>query len=370
MSCRCHGKQGTPVKGTVHPEDQCLVCATKHLEMAVVAWGEFTYEESNRRWVAGHVRLAVEHTKADHREFALALRDVAVAIENHEDRDMVEVRDRLTDLYDLCLKMLSEEKPAMHARIDRMATGRRTDVFVPLGSGSTHNDCELKMLLRSLEENAFDLGTVYLATKHVPDWLDTSKVVIVDLDDPYTSNKDANLHYKTLETIRMHSLHDFVWSADDAALLQPTALADLPVIRNHRPVKEFEQPSTKWRNRVWNTIQWAKSLGVELEWQYECHCPQLFDGQALLAGMEQVDYRNGQGLTIYTAWRVVTDTWKNAVPQPDFKWTFEFPLDEGIRKMDDDTLCSKMFLGYNEPCSGIVLGRLEKLFTKRSKFER
>lgn len=369
MSCSCHGKQGTKVNGTVLPTDQCLVCASKHIEMAIVAWGEFTYEETNRRWCAGHVRLAVEHTKTDHRDFALELRDIAVAMEMGTDKSKTDIRDRLLDMQDLCLKVLHDQKPEIEQRLTALKNDVKTDVIIPLGNGSTHNNDELRYLLRSMEKNLKGYDRVFLVTQYCPDWV--QGVTVVDVPDKHTTNKDANLHEKTLETIRRYDVKRFVWLSDDNAFLTPINASEIPVLHNHRPNAYFyEQPTTKWRNRLRNTLDWAKSRGIELPHTYEVHCPQVFDGEALLKGMEGVDYVSQPGLTIYTTWRAVTDSWQYSKNQPDYKWTFELPNDESILVMDEAELKSKPFLGYSDAGAANVLKRLEKMFPEPSKYER
>lgn len=88
-------------------------------------------------------------------------------------------------------------------------------VVIPLSCGSSRGDMELRMLLRSLEACASDLGDIILVTEHVPAWLDRSQVRVLRAGDRYAANKDANLHAKTLAAIREFGLGDFAWSADD-----------------------------------------------------------------------------------------------------------------------------------------------------------
>lgn len=121
MSCACHGKNGEQVNGTVFPEDQCVVCAAKHLAMARAAWGEFTYELVNRFWCAGHIRLAVEHLKIDNKEFALKLRDLAVAIENVQDIDKSDIRDRFGKLTNEMLALLIKNRPIITINLSKLA---------------------------------------------------------------------------------------------------------------------------------------------------------------------------------------------------------------------------------------------------------
>lgn len=238
--------------------------------------------------------------------------------------------------------------------------------IIPLGNGSWQgrND-ELRLLLRSLERNAIGLGTIYIATIYKPSWLKESDgLVVVPIKDIYNSNKDANLFEKTLRTIEMYNIGDFVFTADDAALLKPMNLADIPVLHNHRDNGRFYcQSLTKWQNRVRNTLEWAKARGSVLPHNYECHCPQVFDGKALIEGMKDVDYVTQPGLTIYTAWRVVTDSWRDSQNQLDFKETHELPCTATDIRFD------KPFIGYNDTAFGCIREELFRRFPERSKYE-
>ena len=236
-------------------------------------------------------------------------------------------------------------------------------ILVPLGNGSRFGNDELRILLRSIDRNVVDAGTVYLMTEHCPEWVDN--VVVVPLGDPYTSNKDANLHYKTLTTIERHGIGRFCWCADDNVFMRPMRLEGMPVVHNHRSYKYFceNNPESRWRARIRNTFEWAVSRGVFLEHNFEGHVPQLFDGQALVKGMHGVDYTTQPGLTIYTTWRVVTDTWHESVDQNEVKTTVETNF--------IDYKFDKPFLGYND--LGFGSGLREKLlamFPERSRFEK
>ena len=84
MACNCHGKSKTNELKT-RPEDQCTVCACKHFDQAYAAHNEYLYTDSNRAYVHGQLRMVVEHTKRDHPEVALKVRDIAQLILMHRD---------------------------------------------------------------------------------------------------------------------------------------------------------------------------------------------------------------------------------------------------------------------------------------------
>lgn len=120
MPCKCHGATRNEANGKVRADDQCTTCALKHIEMAAAAWGEFLYEEENRRWVAAHLRLAVEHLKTDHRETAVRVRDVAVVIEHATDSDRGDVRRRLAEIQAEVLKLFKADNPEYVERLDAL----------------------------------------------------------------------------------------------------------------------------------------------------------------------------------------------------------------------------------------------------------
>ena len=119
MSCSCHKPDGSKnIEGRVAPDSQCTTCALKHVEMAKEAWGEFLYEEENRRWCARHLRLAVEHLKIDHKDEALKCRETANIIELALDKDKKDVKIRLDKLYSRLLDLFKSDQPEYVQRLD------------------------------------------------------------------------------------------------------------------------------------------------------------------------------------------------------------------------------------------------------------
>lgn len=120
MACSCHGVMKNKVGVKVAADDQCTTCALKHIEMASAAWGEFLYEEDNRRWVAAHLRLAVEHLKTDHKATAVKVRDVAVAIELANDNSRNDIRERLESVHSEVLDLFKTDNPDYAERISKL----------------------------------------------------------------------------------------------------------------------------------------------------------------------------------------------------------------------------------------------------------
>ena len=121
MACKCDGITRNEANGKVAADDQCTTCALKHIEMAAAAWGEFLYEEENRRWVAAHLRLAVEHLKIDHKATAVKVRDVAVAIELANDKDRNDIHLRLAEIHKDALELFKADNPDYCGRLASLA---------------------------------------------------------------------------------------------------------------------------------------------------------------------------------------------------------------------------------------------------------
>lgn len=240
-------------------------------------------------------------------------------------------------------------------------------IIIPLGNGSKYGNDELKLALRSIEKNAVGVGDVYLITTSCPEWIDRTRLNVVPIPDIYSDCKDANLFNKVHETLKRYDIGTFVFMADDNAILKRTVLSEIPNIHNHRPNAFFySENASKWQRRVRNTLEWAKSLGVCLEHNFEAHCPALLDGELIRKRMGSFKYYpdSTNGKTIITTWRVVTDSWHDSQSQLDWKDTYELPCTARDIRFD------KPFIGYNDTGFGCIRERLFKEFPEKSRWEK
>ena len=191
--------------------------------------------------------------------------------------------------------------------------------------------------------------------------------MIYQHEDKYRDSKDGCLFHKTHTVIEQYNIGTFCWASDDNLLCKPMNLADIPVIHNHRTNERYYSPgATKWQSRVRQTLEWARERGVGLPHAFECHCPQIFDGQALLEGMKGVPYypEIPHGKTIYTTWRVVTDTWRQSENQLKWKESYELPCTAKDLRME------LPLLGYNDAGFEGIREELFRRFPERSRFEK
>lgn len=121
MACSCHGKEKVRTVKTL-PTDQCTLCAHKHMDDALSLFLELPYERTNRRMVVGFIRDAMRHLQKDHRELALELRDLAIAIDEVRDDTYPDgIHKEITRLADQCDSLFLADNPEVSERLSRLA---------------------------------------------------------------------------------------------------------------------------------------------------------------------------------------------------------------------------------------------------------
>ena len=120
MACSCHGKNNTRSVKT-HPLDQCALCAHKHIDDALSLFMEFPYERINRRMVVGFIRDALRHLQIDHRDIALELRDLAIAIDEvHDEEYPGGIVSEIKRLADKCDELFLTEHPEVLKKLETL----------------------------------------------------------------------------------------------------------------------------------------------------------------------------------------------------------------------------------------------------------
>ena len=241
------------------------------------------------------------------------------------------------------------------------------DWIVPLSAESKSNNDELRLLLRSIERNARNLGRIILVGDNLPDWV--KDVVRLPGPDTLKTNKDGNLINKVVHACKTLKLKEFVLSADDNLLCRPCDLDKFPLLYNPRGVDDF-RPNfetgewNRWQQRMMRTFWLAEELGMPLQYNYETHAPQLFrNAPLLLDRLERVRYVQGLGYGIYTLFRLMLGE-TGGEPQDQYKVTWE----TAEQVLQPPT---KLFAGY---CDATFLnglrGWLSLLYPEKSRYER
>ena len=130
MSCGCQKNQNSPEIKTessvvadtwkykrptkTRPMDQCLFCAQKHADEALVAMSEYTYELENRSFIHGSIRAVVNHTFKSWPDIASKARAAALAWQSAEWRKAEELLREASAAIDAEIR---RENPDIDARI-------------------------------------------------------------------------------------------------------------------------------------------------------------------------------------------------------------------------------------------------------------
>jgi hypothetical protein len=197
----------------------------------------------------------------------------------------------------------------------------RVDIVVTLGTGSINNDAELRFMLRSLEENFLDFGTVWIIG-HCPDWLDQSQVRHIQFPDPW-HHKDSNLICKVLRACVEPDLTDlFLIQSDDQFLLKPSKAQALVRVWKEWPsqaaISYEKQFNSTWHRRHHNTLaRVCPQYGLTTE-SIESHIPYPAWKTHYLNRMLGIAHGQGDGIVthIYSAFLVKDGILPLETPRP------------------------------------------------------
>ena len=255
--------------------------------------------------------------------------------------------------------------------------GRLVDVVVPLGVCSAGGkDEELKILLRSLAENATGWDRAWIVATRTPGWLrEDDRLRVVPMDDPFRHNKCANILRKLREGLRRTDKGEVVISCDDIAVCQPLDLSALPPVYNARDIECVERDaagSGKWTKKLLATM---RRFGMT-RGNWDSHVPQRWPvaaAQSIIDATEAewaVEDREDKGLGLSSGSVVFGHVFcgtipQGAVDQNTAKETVE--SEDAVRRVKLD----RWFVGWND--AGWTGGLREVLFGRfpeKSQWEK
>lgn len=116
--------KGAPGDKKGGPLDQCLFCAQKHADEALVAMNEFMYERENRSFVHGSLRAVVNHTFRRWANIAAKAREAALL---WQEAKFAEANAVLTEVIALVDKEIRKENPEIDERIRETEDGEKKE---------------------------------------------------------------------------------------------------------------------------------------------------------------------------------------------------------------------------------------------------
>ena len=259
-----------------------------------------------------------------------------------------------------------------------------TDILIPLGTGSRHDNFELRMCLRSIEKHLKGVGNIFLVGEK-PEWT-TNVIYIPFRDNPNNWNRARNIYDKIIsgidyiDDLKVDYIDDlkhemqvsaiclsdnFLFINDDHYLLQDYESSEFPYY--HRG--EFNLPALQ---NGGNMPQYKQTLntfkfGFDDGFDFDVHCPILFNKVLFKTFFERLPERWPEhGFLIksyYTNYYLDTTNW---IPCEDLK--FSEPL---MKESIYMALEGRSWFSIGDNClrRGAMKEVLQELYTNKSKYE-
>lgn len=193
--------------------------------------------------------------------------------------------------------------PPYRARPDGPAP-EFVDLVVPLGTGSRHDDLELRILLRSAAENLRGLRTVHVIGPRRPAWLQDAPGLIWHPWTPITP-KNHDIIAKFLYAAGHPDVAEtFVASCDDWAFLLPVRPGvDWGAVRRHG-VLSTETGAGYWKRAQAETRQVLDAAGFPSEF-FDYHAPTVQTKAGWRLVEERVAWRSVKGHAVWSLYHNV-----------------------------------------------------------------
>ena len=258
------------------------------------------------------------------------------------------------------------------------------DILIPLGTGSRHDNFELRMCLRSIEKHLKGVGNIFLVGEK-PEWV-KNVIHIPARDNPNNWNRARNIYDKIMAGIsyiddlkvdyvnsRKHEMQvsciclsdNFLFMNDDHYLLTDYESAEFPYY--HR--NEFNLPEL---HNGGNMPQYKQTLntiefGFDDGYDFDVHCPILFNKKIFKDLFSRLPERwpvHGILIKSYYANHCLDTTkW---IPCEDLK--FKEPL---MKESIYMALEGRSWFSIGDRClkSGAMKEVLGELYPNKSKYE-
>ena len=161
-----------------------------------------------------------------------------------------------------------------------------TDIVIPLGTGSPWQNNELRYTLRSIEKHLHGYRNIYIVGDK-PAWL--QNVIHIPFKEvSLAAWKESNICHKIMEACLHPELTgNFLFFNDDHFLLRSINAGDFPFFHCGMMSERFEE--IKYTNPYARTIKNTLRL-IGDGYNYDCHCPVLFNQESFLLIMNRIDW--------------------------------------------------------------------------------
>lgn len=235
-----------------------------------------------------------------------------------------------------------------------------TDVVIPLGTRSTQKNQELRYCLRSIEKHLSGVGNVFIIGE-CPEWLQCV-IHIPFTEDQRNRYRDRNIMLKMAKACKDNRVSDdFLMVHDDHFLLADYEAGAFPYYHMGHMMPGVGQYGETKRNTE-HLLCLLPGIPI---YNYDCHCPILFNKQRFMMSVALADWSKWYGYCIKTLYCVM-----NAVQG-------ERAEDLKIRMPYDKDMIYKIIEGrkwfsIGDRCfaPGGMWNVLNELYPNKSKYEQ
>lgn len=252
----------------------------------------------------------------------------------------------------------------------------KIDVLCPLGTGSQHDNIELRYNLRSLEKNFKNLGKVFIVG-YKPKW--AKNIVHVPCEDLYNDNKDANLFTKIYQGCKREDLSEnFLRISDDQLLLKEmNCIDDFKIIHNNEITRHPLDQKKKYAQRMKNTRDILIKNGFKKVYNFDTHLVQKYNKISFISILQKYDasFRIPPGFCVNTLY---FNEYINMFPEEEKNMEY---IGENSKKIEfnhrrkmhvsqfEREIENKTYVGYNDNGITTIMGFLNKILPDKSSFE-
>lgn len=147
------------------------------------------------------------------------------------------------------------------------------DILYYIGSGSSHNNDELRLSLRSIDTHCKDIDKVWIVGNK-PAFLRNVEYLWVEDKDKWWKNAFT----KTKAAIEAGISDEFLLMNDDFFMIADFNASDYPYFHKGEIPETGENP---YRKVIVNTGKYLKSIGAN-SYHYGIHCPMRIEGKKYL----------------------------------------------------------------------------------------
>jgi hypothetical protein len=241
------------------------------------------------------------------------------------------------------------------------------DVAWMLGSGSTANDWELRISMRSFWTHYLVAAKPWIIG-HIPAWIDRRKVRCLPWPDPYQRCKDANLLQKALR-LAMEPLlsNPFILCSDDHILLRPSLPAEFRLWHRGEIAENLEEDAGPWDRRLVNTGRILRNQGYSAK-NFDGHVPYPLRKEWIREVL-RFDFGAKPGMCVFST--ILNCSHGPAFPLSSERIRGWLGRDDMAADVVDAKLAKNQFACLNESSmdNGHIVSRLEQLFPEPAPWE-